>query len=251
MTMHRMTIQRGMFGSRRRERGALLAPVTKIILTVSACAALFSGCAAFEGGIPGEYKGSLEPGDVRNASLESADRWTFYGEKGSRVVIMDAVNREGAPPEICLLPPESSSCEACGNEMGHGYRILDHELESTGEYTLLINQPGGSPGLENYVVSLARLIDAGSYRIGPGDQDGQNLDPCRNISVEPATEVGSNSLIAGFYTVTPYLVAPAMIITDQIFGLFSSIWDGSETETGKKETVRGHTDSLAAHHGSG
>lgn len=185
--------------------------------------AVFFGCAAVP---PYEHRGVLESGDNQTGNVFSVDVWMFYGEEGTRVVISDAVQEGEAPPGIYLYPPDSTECEAFDEGPCECYRVLDHELESTGEYTLLLHR-SGMQHEGQYKVSLAKLPPEGSYCIVPLDQDGKII---RSDCVLPEECVEGLEFSAGLatpYIVTPYMVAPAAVMIHSALGAIADLLDFS------------------------
>jgi len=67
------------------------------------------------------------------------DAYTFEGHIGERVVVTAAGGGPGMEPEILLYPPESGPREAFAGGDPSQSRTLDHKLEQSGEYTIIVN----------------------------------------------------------------------------------------------------------------
>ena len=155
----------------------------KLGFLISVCAGIFflQGCAAMTSNT---YEGYLQSGEIHSGYLHSSDLWLFNGEEGSRVVIADAVKQGEPPLEISIFAPGSTKCEAHADCVSKTCRVFDHELQSTGEYTLVVHRDGPKHDGE-YRLSLAKLPKNGCFSIDPNDPDGYlikiGLHPARGV----------------------------------------------------------------------
>ena len=192
----------------------------RFLMGVYAGMFVMSGCATITGNT---YEGYLQSGEIHAGYLHSADLWLFNGEKGCRVVIADAVKPGENPPEIYLFPPGSTECEAHAGLLSKSCRVLDHELEYTGEYTLVIHRDG--PNHEGvYRLSLAKLPEDGCFSIDPDDPDG-NLIKSNCILPEECIGGWEVAALAGIPVVTPYMTAPAAVLINSGLGTIGRILD--------------------------
>jgi hypothetical protein len=168
------------------------------------CAGMFvlSGCAAINGNT---YEGYLQSGEDHSGHLHSADLWLLNGEKGCRVVIADIVDPGEQPPKIYLFAPGSAECEACSRVLSSRCQVLDHELESTGEYTLVVHRDGQDHE-GGYRISCAKMPEEGCFSIDPEYPDG-HLISSDCILPEECIEVWTAASLTGIPVFTPYLTA--------------------------------------------
>ena len=66
------------------------------------------------------------------------DTWTFEGQAGERVLVAAAGAFRGIEPEIFLYPPDSDYHEVVVHGDVRQYRMLDHQLQMSGQYTIVI-----------------------------------------------------------------------------------------------------------------
>ena len=191
-------------------------------LLVIVCAGIFVlyGCAAMNSNT---YEGYLQSGEVHSGSLHSSNLWLFNGEKGCRVVIADAVKDGETLPDIYLFAPGSTKCEAHADCVSKTCRVLDHELQSTGEYTLVVHQNGPRHDGE-YRLCLAKLPKDGCFSIDPNDPDG-NFIKSDCILPEECIERWKAGALTGVPVVTPYMTAPAALIIYSGLGTIGRILD--------------------------
>jgi hypothetical protein len=165
-----------------------------------------------------EFRGNLESGKVYSGSLHVNDVWLFHGDKGSRVVISDMVDNGESPPEIYLYPPNGRQCEASVQGECDCYRVLDHELELSGDYTVLIHT-SNSDNIADYKLALAKIPTECTYDISPEDPDGM-LIRSKCILSDKSNPASQLAILVGTYVAIPYTVAPALV---SIFSGFSTI----------------------------
>jgi hypothetical protein len=142
--------------------------MVKMILFMGIGMMVLSGCATAPLNV---YKGSLVSGRTQAGALNSNEIWLLHGEKGSRVVISDAVADGKIPPKIYLYPPESSKYEVRSYEVSDRSQVLDYELESSGDYVVLVHQ-SEPQNVSNYKIAFTALTQDGPYTIEPDDPDG-------------------------------------------------------------------------------
>jgi hypothetical protein len=191
-----------------------------------------------------EYQGNLDSGKIYSGSLHSSDVWLFYGEKGSRVVISDAANNGAAPPLIYLYPPDGRWYEACAEGECGRYRTLEHELDVTGEYTVLI-RPSGPGGEGDYRLAFARFPLDCPYEIEPDDFAGTMIkSDC--IIPEKTGLVWYLTGIAGAYVVTPFTVLPSLLTIYSGIGAMEGALNPTHRELAKElELPEKGTDRIA------
>lgn len=178
------------------------------------------GCATMN---KSSYEGHLQSGDARSGYLHSADLWLFTGEQGSRIVVADAVKPGETPPEIYLFAPESTVCEASDTIEHDCCRVLDHQLRTSGEYTVVIYRSGADHE-GSYTVSLAKLPDDGRYLIDPDDPNGDIIkSDC--ILPEECISRWKVAMMAGIPVVTPYMTAPAAVLINSGLGTIGKLLD--------------------------
>src|SRR5437773_2676187 len=95
----------------------------------------------------GADKGPISSGETKSSTITSpsfTDTWIFEGAKGDQVIIT-AVTISGSGPldtTIDLYPPDGGPQEAsslrCGQFGCAGGDLLDHQLQQSGLYTILI-----------------------------------------------------------------------------------------------------------------
>ena len=120
------------------------------------------------------YKGDLMSNKVHINSLASNDVWLLHGEQGSRVVITDAVEAGHVPPDIYLYPPGGTAYEARSDPGSGRYRVIDRNLEFTGDYVVLIhNNDNNDPSKTlDYELTYTTFPANGSYMVDPDDPEG-------------------------------------------------------------------------------
>ena len=114
----------------------------------------------------GAYRGEIESAETKTGFLSflSIDTWTFYGEAGDRVIITTAEISGGIEPEIYLYPPDGGECEA--SSTGPGDHRLDHQLQQTGLYYIIVSD-WKLDGEGEYGIALVKIPGAASSEIDP------------------------------------------------------------------------------------
>ena len=174
------------------------------VLLIGIVAGMFvlPGCAAIN---ESTYEGHLQSGEDHSGHLHSSDLWLLSGEKGCRVVIADIVEPGDHPPEIYLFAPGCIECEAHSHVVSARCQVLDHTLESTGEYTLVVHRHGQDHE-GGYRISCAKLPEEGSYSIDHEYPDGHLI--CSDcILPEEYIEGWKTASLTGIPVITPYLTA--------------------------------------------
>jgi len=143
----------------------------------------------------GSYKGDLVSDKVYINSLASNDVWLLHGEQGSRVVITDAVEAGHAPPDIYLYPPGNTAYEARSEPGSDRYRVIDRNLEFTGDYVVLIHNNDTSNTLD-YELTYTTLPMNGTYMVDPDDIDGNLIKPGPGRLYQPRSGGIATSAIA-------------------------------------------------------
>jgi hypothetical protein len=143
----------------------------------------------------GSYKGDLVSNKVQISSLASNDVWLLHGVQGSRVVITDTVEAGHAPPDIYLYPPGGTAYEARSEPRSDRYRVIDRNLEFTGDYVVLIHNTDPSNTL-NYKLTYTTFPMNGSYRVDPDDIDGNLIKPVPSRLYQPRSGGIATSAIA-------------------------------------------------------
>jgi len=86
--------------------------------------------------------GGITSGTTVKASLggeSDTDIYNFYGRAGDRVVITAAEVSGGIEPEVFLYPPDNGPYEAFAGGDAYQYRRLDHQLQQSGVYTIVVH----------------------------------------------------------------------------------------------------------------
>jgi len=122
--------------------------------------------------------GEIHPGETRSGSITGPsymDSWTFEGSMGDRIIVDAEATSGNLDTEIYLYPPGSGPAEADTSPWGD---LLDHQLQSSGLYTIIIMDHG--------------VDDAGDYQVTfmklPGsltwseDPDGGEIAPGETLS---------------------------------------------------------------------
>ena len=117
----------------------------------------------------GADRGEIHSGETK-IGLEIAgpsymDTWTFYGEAGDRVIITAVISSGTLNTVIYLYPPDGGPCEANTHPWGDR---LDHQLEQSGLYTIVI-QDYSLNDEGTYNITLLKIPGAVS---SSGDPDG-------------------------------------------------------------------------------
>jgi hypothetical protein len=133
----------------------------------------------------------------------------FHGEKGGRVVIADSAGPGMVPPEIYLYPPEGREYEASAEDGGPGCRVLDHELEATGDYRVLVYRSAREDKTD-YRLCLAKMPRECSYVITPDDPDG-DLIKSDCVLKEKTDLLWNIAGIFGAFAIVPWGVTSAFI----------------------------------------
>jgi hypothetical protein len=159
------------------------------------------------------WAGELESGYAGKNHLKSNDVWKYLGEKGMRVVIAVAVDPDKSCPGMYLFAPGSDICEAHGEKSGNArYIVIDHQLEYTGTYALLIRTKNGED--INYTMAFTKMDPQGAYTIDP-DQSGGQIIISKNTLPEVYME---NDLMKGAAVIlAPFMLLPKVVASSFFF----------------------------------
>jgi hypothetical protein len=163
------------------------------------------------------YKGELTSGSAKVGNLGSNELWLIYGEKGTRIVISTVVDKGKAPPQIYLYPPEGSKYEVHSDVVSDRSQVLDHNLDSTGKYEVLIRPCDPEQNI-SYQVAYQALAPGDSYTIQPDDPKG-NLIGVKNLD---KSETG-NFLFSKTIPATIVLSLATFGFGPLIFALFTGV----------------------------
>lgn len=122
--------------------------------------------------------GEIRSGETKVGNISTPsdmDTWTFYGDKGDRVIITVLTNSGTLMPHIYLYPPGGTGYEAIDNvEFGR----LDHQLRTNGVYTIVI-EDDALQKIGSYNITLLKMPGPVS---SPGDPDGGTITSGQTLS---------------------------------------------------------------------
>ncbi|MGD0210150.1 MAG: hypothetical protein ABSC14_04120 [Desulfomonilia bacterium] len=185
----------------------------------------------------GSYKGSLVSNKVHTSSLTANDVWLLHGKQGSRVVITDAVEAGHAPPDIYLYPPGGTVYEARSDTGSDRYRVIDRNLEFTGDYVVLVHNSDPSNALD-YELTYTTFPMNGSYQIDPDDIDENLIKPTPSRLYQPRSGGIATSAIAvdeATMGLGPLFYGIFIGIGSTVEGV-ASLFEKSSSETKDKDT---------------
>jgi len=145
-------------------------------------------------------RGEIASGETRIANLVSGppylDTWSFTGNTGDRIIFY-AVTADGAfDTTLFLYPPGGGPAEARGWATGYGGDVLDHQLQHTGNYTLVIQDYGVNDS-GTYSVTFLRIPGAVSSTSDPdgggissGQTNGGRIDTASDLD---AFQISANA----------------------------------------------------------
>ena len=186
------------------------------------------------------YKGDLMSNKVHINSLASNDVWLLHGEQGSRVVITDAVEAGHVPPDIYLYPPGGTAYEARSDPGSGRYRVIDRNLEFTGDYVVLIhNNDNNDPSNTlDYELTYTTFPANGSYMVDPDDPEGNLIKAVPSRLYQPRSGGIATSAIAvdeATMGLGPLFYGIYIGIGSTVEGI-ASLFEKSSAETNVKDT---------------
>jgi hypothetical protein len=117
----------------------------------------------------GAEMGEIQSGETRTGTLLATssyqDSYQFFGETGDRVIITAARIGGGVEPQIYLYPPDGSGREASATGYDNNL-ILDHQLQRSGLYTIIIVDYNMDEEGE-YAIALAKIPGAATSTQDP------------------------------------------------------------------------------------
>jgi len=197
--------------------GTMKTKTSRIALLIFLGMILTSGY-AFGASIPDLFwEGELQSGDVIHDQLKSSEVWKINGIKGERVLIVVAVKEGEIPPEMYLFEPGKSQCDAhAALTFYNTYVVVDHVLDKTGEYALLIRSYSNDIKTD-YTLAFSMLSAGGAYSIDP-DSPGGNLISSNDLLEEEDTGnvLGEAVAIIAPYLVLPWMAASALHVVGEV-----------------------------------
>jgi len=191
----------------------------KIIAISCVTVLLLSGCST----IPSRFwAGEVDSELVQKEHLPKlaghryAQVWKYLGEKGTRVVIADAVKPGKTAPELYLFRPNTDDCAAKAVVTGEErYLVIDHTLEESGEYAILVRSKDKKVKDLDYWLAMVKLDAKGTYKIDPDN-------PKIILSNDILPEVYEQ----GLFTKASLIIAPLELLPKVVLASIVFIGDG-------------------------
>ena len=197
-------------------------PVENSKSSVLVCVIIFflSGC-SLSPTIPSRFwAGQLESDQVNKEHFPKigghkyAQLWEYLGEEGTRVVIADIAEPGTPPPELYLFRPNTDDCVAQAVLLDDaGYLVIDHTLEESGEYALLVRAKDQDKKVD-YTLYLVKLNAHGTYEIDPDNPYGKIIQS-NDILLEIWDEHDELRFVA--IIATPLLILPKIVGAGLLF----------------------------------
>ena len=124
--------------------------------------------------------GTINSGETKNGDLSlppfenSENSWTFNGNAGNQVLITVARITGSIEPVIYLYPPDNSGLEASATSLA-SHQALDHQLQKTGLYTIIIRDYSMDEEGEFSISFSKTPPEKGLGIYDPSPSDGSNV----------------------------------------------------------------------------
>jgi len=128
-------------------------------------------------------QGPINSGETRSSAIitpSTKDSWTFSGQAGDRVII-NAVKTSGTFTPVVGLDPPGGGPQEANSGASH---TIDHQLQNTGLYTIIIGDFSNGPRTGNYNLTFLKIPGTVSSTADPDGgpiASGQTLSGSINV----------------------------------------------------------------------